>query len=369
MRVLELDASRSPQDAVWDSFVRSQNGGGLYQLAGWRHIYADVFGIRPHFLYAEDGGEIRGIMPLLYVRGLLGAHLTSMPGGILVDGDDAEIAGALLDEAKARAQAYKVRYLTLRDSPIRWELPELVTQDAHCTFIVALSSDPDKLMSQIDRAARRSIRKAFESRVEVLNGPEYLDTYYPVYAAAMREVGTPTLGRAFFERVFAEFPPDSPSGATFTVQMVQHLDHASGAYRVLGGGFVAWYKDTSYATWAGLLREHYELQPGYLLYYEMLKIASERGLRWADLGRSLADKDQEGGNNHKGSNRFKLHWKPEVRPLYQQFYLSGAEKAPAVGGSREDQALYRLFVSAWQRVPLFLTERIGPWLRKQIPFG
>ncbi|MGD8791948.1 MAG: peptidoglycan bridge formation protein FemAB, partial [Anaerolineae bacterium] len=98
----------------------------------------------------------------------------------------------------------------------------------------------------------------------------------------------------------------------------------------------------------------------YILYWETLKYACEAGFRWADLGRSEWD---------SGTFHFKMHWQPEPRPLYQQFYLNGATQPPPVGGTRANSAQYRVFVKLWRNLPLSITELLGPQLRSSLPFG
>ena len=120
------------------------------------------------------------------------------------------------------------------------------------------------------------------------------------------------------------------------------------------------FKDTMYCTWGGMLRQFYDLRPNHLLYWETLKYGCENGFQWVDLGRSQWD---------SGTFAFKMNWGAEPRPFYQQYYLSGISRPPAVGSSREADAKYRLFVNVWRRLPLSMTEALGPQLRKRMPFG
>jgi hypothetical protein len=55
--------------------------------------------------------------------------------------------------------------------------------------------------------------------------------------------------------------------------------------------------------------------------------------------------------------------------LYQQYFLNGLSQPPAVGGTRADDVQYRSFVNVWQRLPISMTEFLGPHLRKRMPFG
>lgn len=160
--------------------------------------------------------------------------------------------------------------------------------------------------------------------------------------------GTPPPGLRFFRNVIGRFP------GNVILQVVQ------GERQILGGGFVALLKDTVYCTWAETLRQFYALRPNHLLCWETMRLGFERGYRWVELGRSRRD---------SGSFAFKNEWGGEPRTLYQHYYLNGARRPPPVGNDMDDEPRYRLFAALWQRLPLSATQVLGPWLRKQMPFG
>jgi FemAB-related protein (PEP-CTERM system-associated) len=344
MQVLELAAR---DKANWDAFVHSSDQVMVYHLAGWKDVMEETFGMETCFLFAREGDQILGVLPLLRVRSLVsGRFLTSMPGGLCAQ--DGQAAAALLGRAKELVREHGAKYLILRDSLRKWEDPELHTNEDHVTLVVKLSPDTERVWRGIKKRARQLTNQAVRGGVEVMNGTDSFEELYPTYLRTMRDKGTPTLGLGFFRNIMSEFPD------YFKFFVVRHDE------RILGGGFITPFKDTIYCTWGGMLREFYHLRPNHLLYWETLKYGSENGFQWLDFGRSLRD---------SGTFVFKKNWGAEPRPLYQQYYLNGITEPPAVGGSREDDAQYRLFTSAWRRLPLPLTEVLGPQLRKRMPFG
>lgn len=331
----------------WDAYVRASEHATFFHLAGWKEVMREAFGLRCHFLLARENGDVRGILPLVRVRGALGGHyITSLPGAICAE--DEEAAAALVGGAKDLAKAYGADYMILRDSRHAWEQADLVTSEGHCTLLVKLTQDPDEIWMSFNRRVRQSTKKAFRADLQVVQGPDYLDAFYPAYSRAMRDMGTPVLGRRFFEAVLSYLP------GVFSVMIVREGE------RVLGGGLVAYFRDTVYNTWGGMLREFYDLGPNYALYWETLKYACEHGYRWADLGRSAWD---------SGTYRFKRHWSAEPQPLYQQAYLNGHGRLPPVGSEREDELQFKLFTAVWRRLPVGVTEFLGPRLRRGLPFG
>lgn len=344
MEILELEEQDRKK---WDEYVYSAAQATVYHLASWKDVMEKAIGHETHYLFAREGDQILGALPLVHIRSRLSGHfLTSMPGGICAQGDQA--AAALVERAKELVKTSKAKYLILRNGHHKWDVPELVTNEDHCTLVVKLSKDPEQVWRRTKKRARQLTNKAIKAEVEVVTGLGFLDDFYPAYSQAMRDTGTPTLGLRFFRNVAAQFP------AHFNLMTVRH------DRQILGGGFMAPFKDTVYCTWGGMLRPFYDLRPNHLLYWETLKYGCENGFQWVDLGRSRWD---------SGTFVFKMNWGAEPRPLYQQYYLNGISRPPAVGSSREADVKYRLFVNVWRRLPLQVTEALGPQLRKRMPFG
>jgi FemAB-related protein (PEP-CTERM system-associated) len=352
MQVVELE--RQGKEG-WDECVRRVPGATVYHLASWKEVMEQTYGLKTHYLLAKEAGQVLGVLPLLHIKSRLAGHyLTSPPGGLCCQ--DEAAAATLLQQAKGLVRSAGAGYLILRDSYRRWELPELVTNEDHCTMVARLSPDWELVLKGIKRKERQLSSQGMRAGVQVVssNGSEgppsvrLLEGFYPAYSRAMRDKGTPTPGIRFFRNVMERFP-------THMILMVVRREP-----QVLGGGLIAPFRDTVYCAWAGMRREFYELRPSHLLYWETMRYGSANGFQWVDFGRS---------HWNSGSFEFKRSWGGQPRPLYQQFFLNTTAHPPAVGGSREDDAQYRLFVRLWRHLPLRLTDVLGPQLRKRMPFG
>ena len=345
MQVSEL----ADQDTAfrWDEWVQRAPEATVYHLAGWKAVMERTFGHRTHYLLATEGTEILGVLPLLHIKSRLGGHfLTTLSGGIC--SQDVQAAGALLARAKELVRIHKAKYLILRDSYQKWEDPDLVTNEDHCTLQARLSPDWEQVVKEIKRKERQLTHQGLRAGAEVVSGPEELERFYPVYARAMRDKGTPTPGIRFFHNILAQFP---------THMKLLAVRHDG---QVLGGGFIAPFRDTVHCAWAGVQREFRSFRPSHLLYWETMRFGSANGFQRVDFGRSRWG---------SGTFAFKKSWGGEPRQIYQQYYLNGIAQPPAVGNSREEHTDYRLFVRIWMRLPLPLTEVLGPQLRKRMPFG
>lgn len=344
MQILELSSADRP---LWDEYVRNTDLTSLYHLSGWQDLMARCFNLGSHYLLAKNGAEVLGILPLLHVKSLPGGHyMTSMPGGMVARDPDA--AAALLERAKELVRDAGASYLILRDGNHRWDLPDLATDESHCLLVVDLAGDEEQVWRGIKKRARQLTSQAIRAGLEVVNATGCFEQIYPVYSRAMRDRGTPTLGIRFFRELLSEFPD------LFDFLAVQHEG------RFLGGGFVTPWKDTVCCSWGGMLHRYYDLRPNHLLYWETLRYGMERGARWLDFGRSRYE---------SGTFVFKKSWGGEPCPLYQQYYLSRIARLPAVGAGRKADPKYRVFARLWTRLPLPVTEVLGPQLRKRMPFG
>src|SRR4051794_27431521 len=83
--------------SAWDRFVFTTSGGTFFHRAGWCSIFEDVFRLKSHYLVAERGTEIVGVLPLVHQKSLLfGNAIISTPfcveGGPLALDDEARRA-------------------------------------------------------------------------------------------------------------------------------------------------------------------------------------------------------------------------------------------------------------------------------------
>jgi hypothetical protein len=126
LTVRALGNQRADEEA-WDRFVRSSADGTIFHLLAWKRVVHEIFGHTPRYLLAADGDDIKGILPLFEVHGLLtGRVLVSTPyavyGGLCTTNPEA--AQQLLSAAHDLAARYNARYVELRQlSQPREELP------------------------------------------------------------------------------------------------------------------------------------------------------------------------------------------------------------------------------------------------------
>lgn len=326
------------EEGRWEAFVRNRAEHAVYLRAGWRQVLEETYGHGTRYLVAEEGGDVRGILPLLIVTSWwAGCYVTSLPGGICAAGEAAE--DALLEAAVRLAQEADADYLVLRDGRRPWS-DDLMTSEAHCTLTLPLPADPEELWDGFHPKVRNRVRKARKEGLSAsLGGAELVEPFYQVFSCNMRDLGTPVLSRDLVQNVVAAFPE-----RTRLVVVRQGERPVGGMLLLRAGGLV-------HNPWISSRRDAFHLCPNDLLCWAALRWACERGCRTFDFGRS-----QWG----TGTFRFKAKWGAEPEPLYYQYYLRRGSGIPDPALRAEERAAYRWARWAWQRLPVALTRLVGP---------
>jgi len=212
------------------------------------------------------------------------------------------------------------------------------------TMLLDLKSSVEDQWNSLDGKVRNQVRKAEKAGLRtVMGGVELLDGFYEVFCRNMRDLGTPVYGRNFFRNVLEEFP------ATTRILSVTKDD------RVIASALLTWYKDTLEVPWASSNKDFRAFCPNNLLYWEAIRFAVDSGHGTFDFGRSTPG---------EGTYNFKKQWGARPVQLHWQYLLREGEAVPEVNPKNPK---YRLAIQAWQRLPLTLTNLLGPHIVRCIP--
>jgi hypothetical protein len=107
-------------------------------------------------------------------------------------------------------------------------------------------------------------------------------------------------------------------------------------------------------TWAGSLREYNRLAPNMLLYWAFMEEAIRRGAHTFNFGRCTAG---------SGTHRFKRQWGGEDHALPWAQWSSGSTSATPTPSGRK----YQIATALWRKTPLFVANRMGPLLSRNLP--
>lgn len=347
-----FDNDTSAND-VFDAFVRSRPDASAYQLAAWRRSVADAYGYPGQVLIARQGEELLGILPLCKVSRLLGGpRWISLPfcdlGGPLAISD--EVTRALVAHARRDLGLVGVNGLELRCSAPGGE-EEGALAGRKVRMVLDLPDSATTLMQSYAPKLRSQVRKAQKNGLtsELATSADSIHEFYDVYSRNMRRLGSPPHSLAWFNAIHRHY---SAQGDTF-IAIVRHERKAVGAGWVLRCG------DSAVIPWASTLAEYNALAPNMLLYWAIQSHLCENSVRQFDFGRSTFG---------EGTYKFKKQWGALPIALdWREWDARGVAPSakPSAHGSSASR-LRPLIESAWQRLPLTVTNSLGPKLRRYI---
>lgn len=326
-----------------DSYVAAHPEGSLFHRPQWSLAVEQGCGQRAHYLVAErPGGRLAGCLPLTDLRSaFFGRALVSAGfgtgGGVLADDDAA--AAALLRSARALSDRLGCAAIELRGG----ELPDdyNVRDDVYAGFAMDLPKGEEAILRSIKRR-HRGVRRARERGLGVRIGSAGRDRsdFLRVYGESMRNLGSPVFPPRLFAAMLDLFGEDC--------DIVTVSEGREPVASVLN----FYFKSTVHPYWGGGTLAARDCFANELLYFEVMCHASRRGCTRFDFGRSKVG---------TGNCSFKMNWGMEPEPLRY-----GVRTAAGSAG-RDVNPLspkYRFKIEAWKRLPLWVTNRLGPLLAR-----
>jgi FemAB-related protein (PEP-CTERM system-associated) len=333
----ERDAAR------WDEFVDRCAEATFFHRIGWRGIIESIFRHRTHFLLAERGGRICGVLPLAELRSpIFGHSLVSLPfsvyGGPAAEDGESELA--LIDAASDLARALGVAHLELRDRSVK--KPDWPRQDLYVTFRKELLPDIEANMLAIPRKQRAMVRKGINARLKS-EIDTTVDRFFALYADNMHRHGTPPFSKRYFGRLREVF------GDRCEILIV--VDPSG---RPISGVMSFYFRDEVLPYYAGDIADARDFAGNDFKYWELMRRACERGLRIFDYGRS---------KRGTGSFDFKKNWGFEAAPLTYEYQLLKRADIPQ---NNPLNPKYRAFIALWRKLPLPVVNAIGPMVVRNL---
>ncbi|MCA1940390.1 MAG: FemAB family PEP-CTERM system-associated protein [Caenispirillum bisanense] len=328
----------------WDAFVDACPDATFFHRAGWKTVIERSFRQPCHFLMAERGGEIQGILPLVLVRSrLFGTRLVSTGWGVAGGAVVAEDAATAALDAAADALLRNTRaaYIEIRD-PARPHATWPKKDGLYATFDRAIEADEDACLKQIPRKQRAVVRKALTSTDLGWRRDDDVDLCWSLFALGMRNLGTPVFGREYFRHLKDVFGDDCDVLTVF--------DQGRPVSSVLN----FYFRDRVMPFYTGADPIARGTGAADLMYWRLMREAAEHGYRVFDFGRSKVD---------TGPFAFKKNWGFEPRPVLHEFRLAAGQAMPDVN---PNNPRYARLIAAWKRLPLPVANAIGPWIGRQV---
>jgi serine/alanine adding enzyme len=327
----------------WNDYVQRSSHATVAHAFAWSAVIQQAYGHHSFYLMAKHDGIVKGIFPLILVKGWRAASLASMPfmdyGGICAD--DAVTVQGLLDSGLALMREQRCTSLEVRQvEPI---IEVGATRSDKVTMLLDLTGGAERLWQSFPAKVRNQVRKAEKAGLTtMMGGAELLNEFYKVFVVNMRDLGSPVHSRQFFESMASEFGP------RMRVILVRE------GHDTIGGGIALSFKETMLVPWASSLREHRSKCPNNLLYWEAFQFGCKQGCRTFDFGRSSVG---------SGTYEFKKQW--GAQPVTLHWQVLNLDGGAGTTISSED-AIYRLAAEVWRRLPIVVTRVVGPRIRKYL---
>lgn len=341
-----VDPRSADRRAAWDRYVDEHPAGTAYHRIGVRRFIESTYGHQTRYLCAlGESGDVVGVLPLVQLRSrLFGNFVVSVPyfnyGGVLAD--NRSVADRLVEEAANWSDSIGSSHVELRH--LDQSTLDLPARTDKVTFWLNLPKKPDDLWSQFKPKLRAQIRRAEREEPEwFIGGLELLNDFYDVFAANMRDLGTPVYGKRFFRNLIEQ------SGLTTRLVVVKVAGKPCGCAFLLG------YRNRMEIPWASTLREFNSSSINMYMYWRVLEFAIAQGYSMFDFGRCTED---------AGTYRFKRQWGAEPLPMRWEYKMAPGVSMP---GLNPDNPKFRLLIAIWQRMPVWLTRIIGPGVVKSLP--
>ena len=210
-------------------------------------------------------------------------------------------------------------------------------------MLMELPKTSDLLMKSLKSKLRSQIRKPMkEGLVSKVGGVEYLEDFYAVFSANMRDLGSPVHSKSLIKNVLQVFKDDARA-------IIVYKEN-----QPVASALVIKFKETLENPWASSLREYSVLSPNMLLYWSMLEFACDNGFRYFDFGRSSPG---------EGTYRFKAQWGAQPLPLY---WYRLTLRGKGGNGAWLEKSKFDKSIHYWKKLPEPVARMIGPRIRKYI---
>ena len=331
----------------WDDFARRHSSCTLYHQTRWKNAIERAYGHKAYYLFAEDGANVVGILPLFLVRNLLSRKtLVSVPfapyGGICSTGPG--VSEQLLSQAQRLMTDLGASYVEMRCRAASTATSHLPANRQYIAAVYQTPSGCDEAWQRMNKNRRKKVRKAQNSGLtaEVSEPGQATEAFYQLYIRTMRDLGTPAHSAKFFECVASAFPNSTK------IALVRHEG------RVVASTFLLLCDRTLICGWGASRKDYLWCDPNDLLYWEVVRYGCEQGFREIDFGRSLAG---------SGNATFKKEWGATETGLEYRCILNGTCRVPNVNSSNPN---YDRLSRLWRCLPLTIASRLGPIIRKRV---
>ncbi len=341
-------------EAQWETFIDNEKNSRFQHLLKFKKVIEKTYkNCEERYYFIKN----RAIFPFFLVKStLLGNRLISLPfldnGGFLGNYTQEEIKDLL----KLLKKEKNIRHIEVRlnssfenikqDDKIFTNLG-FVKDSSKQQSIIKLKSE-EKTWKNFHKHTRNDIRKAEKSGLtsRKIKDEQELKKFYKLYAQNMKYFGTPQHSYAFFQNFFKI--------------MKENVIGFNCYYKNdLAGSIILFYNgQQGYIPYNVSEPKYRQYRPNDLLYWEMIKLAIKKGVKYLDLGQ--IDKNSS-DQRAIGLYKFKRKW---LGYVYDRIYFYyDLEKKEDKKGKKDKLKKFR---STWKKIPSPILKKLGPKIASQL---
>ena len=221
---MKLEILRPELYDTYEQFLLNHPYSLFYHSPKYKDFLTKLLKCEAEYLVAMEGDHIRGVLPLMYLRGDTGRIYNSLPyygsnGGIIAD--DPGAYGTLAEAYNAIARCKTTISSTVITNPFAQQMYTTHTigntseirsnytdyRIGQFTDIAIRDNHRDEMMARIDSSARRNIRKALREGVTVAVGHTQVERLQQMHQDNIRAIGGIPKSDEFFALIPHYFTP------------------------------------------------------------------------------------------------------------------------------------------------------------------
>lgn len=317
----------------------------------WRDVLLDTYGYEPFYIGYLENGNLRALLPLMYVRSwLTGNRLVSLPFSNVCgpcgnpDRFKDLISYAILLHGSLKARALEIRtqsdFNNIEDS-------RFARLSYFVTSIVLLEEDPDVVWRRFkDRNVRTEVRQAIKKGVSIRMGGEKeedIRTFYQLVVPTRLRHGVPPQPYKFFRNLWRRMYPD-------------HMEIYLAYFKEtpIGGLINLTFGDTTSTAYIGSNIAYRQYRVHQLLFWKSMENGCKRGFKRFDFLRTPKSSESQ--------RYFKRRWNAYEVDLNYLYYPQIRGTAATV----EETTKYRLLTGVLRRVPNWVGVALGKVLYRHL---
>lgn len=300
--MMHLSILSEELEPSYEAFLSQHPAALFYYSVKYKNFLKTLLNCQEMYLLAIEGGEIQGILPLLYLETDAGRLFNSLPyygshGGPLANSLSAEVF--LLDAYNQVATATNTISATLITNPLCkcFDTQKLAYNftDQRVSQITAIHSESaregsDQLLRRFESSAQRNIKKAQQAGINIEINGDYFEDLKHLHQLHMQEIG----GTAKNEFFFSLIPDYFVAGKDYDLFIAKKNNE------VISALLVFYYHQTVEYFTPVTKSDAKHLQPLPLIIWTAMQKAANQGYRYWNWGGTWLNQD--------GVYRFKKKW-------------------------------------------------------------